>query len=100
VDITMEDSGPGIPEKNREKVLQSFFTTKVKGTGLGLTIVQRVLRNHGGEILFEHPARGGTKVILRLPVRQTMEVNEQDGEGRALSAEGRGQRVWGRWQRT
>lgn len=86
VDISVEDSGQGIPEKNREKVLQSFFTTKVKGTGLGLTIVQRVLRNHGGEILFEHPAPGGAKIILRLPVRQTMEVNEQPEERRAQRA--------------
>lgn len=68
VEIRIQDTGQGIPEQNRERIFQSFFTTKIKGTGLGLTIVQRVLKNHGGEIFMEHPASGGTRVVLRLPV--------------------------------
>jgi len=69
VEIGIHDSGQGIPRQNRERIFQSFFTTKTKGTGLGLTIVQRVVKNHGGEVLMEHPESGGTIVNLRFPVR-------------------------------
>jgi PAS domain S-box-containing protein len=68
VEIRVQDTGPGIPVQDRERIFQSFFTTKTKGTGLGLTIVQRVLTNHGGEIIMEHPETGGTSVLVRLPV--------------------------------
>jgi PAS domain S-box-containing protein len=69
VEIRIQDTGHGIPDQDRERVFQSFFTTKIRGTGLGLTIVQRVLKNHEGEILLEQPAEGGTRIVLRLPVR-------------------------------
>lgn len=68
VEIRIEDTGHGIPDCDRERIFQSFFTTKIKGTGLGLTIVQRVLKNHGGEIVIEQPATGGTRVLVQLPV--------------------------------
>jgi PAS domain S-box-containing protein len=67
--IRIQDTGQGVPARDRERIFQSFFTTKVKGTGLGLTIVQRVLKNHGGEIIMEHPETGGTAVLVRLPVK-------------------------------
>jgi len=69
VEIRVQDTGPGIPEQDRERIFQSFFTTRVRGTGLGLTIVQRVLKNHGGEVIMEHPETGGTRVLVRLPVK-------------------------------
>lgn len=68
VDILIQDTGHGIPEADKSRIFQSFFTTKIKGTGLGLTIVQRVLKNHGGEIVMEQPDAGGTRVLVRLPV--------------------------------
>jgi two-component system sensor histidine kinase AtoS len=69
-EVRIQDTGSGIAEEHRGRIFQSFFTTKVKGTGLGLTIVQRVLRNHGGEITLEHPDAGGTAVLIRLPLTQ------------------------------
>ena len=69
IEIRIQDSGQGIPGQDRERIFQSFYTTKIKGTGLGLTIVQRVLKNHGGEIVLEQPETGGTRVLVRLPVR-------------------------------
>ncbi len=69
VEIRIQDSGPGIPEQDRERVFQSFYTTKVRGTGLGLTIVQRVLKSHEGEIVIDQPSSGGTRILVRLPIR-------------------------------
>jgi two-component system, sensor histidine kinase PhcS len=50
--IAVEDSGTGVPEELRAKILEPFFTTKPRGqgTGLGLAIVQRVVKQHGGEL--------------------------------------------------
>lgn len=67
VEVTIEDTGPGIPEQDRERIFQAFFTTKARGTGLGLTIVKRVLENHGGDIKIEQPDKGGTRIVIRLP---------------------------------
>lgn len=69
LDVVVQDTGPGIPEEDRERIFQSFYTTKSGGTGLGLAIVQGVMKNHGGEISLEHPSGGGARVIVRLPVR-------------------------------
>jgi len=81
VEISIQDSGHGIPEQDQERIFQSFFTTKIKGTGLGLTIVQRVLKNHGGEIVLERPEKGGARVLIRLPIQ-----NERDARGGAAGA--------------
>lgn len=80
VEISVQDSGQGIAEQDRERIFQSFFTTKIKGTGLGLTIVQRVLKNHGGEIIMEYPETGGTRVIVRLPVKNKSVVQRSPDE--------------------
>jgi signal transduction histidine kinase len=66
--LAVADSGPGIPPENRNKVFDTFFSTKGKaGTGLGLAVVKNVARQHGGEIsVGETPGRGAT-FILRLP---------------------------------
>lgn len=66
--IKIEDSGPGIPKAERERVFQSFYTTKTRGTGLGLTIVRSVLERHGGGIEIEQPETSGTRVMVRLPI--------------------------------
>jgi signal transduction histidine kinase len=68
LDVIVEDTGPGISDDDRERVFQSFYTTKSGGTGLGLSIVQGVLKNHGGEIGLERPEAGGTRVVVRLPI--------------------------------
>ncbi len=66
VEVLIQDTGPGIPEKDKERIFQSFFTTKIKGTGLGLTIVQQVLKNHHADILVDQPREGGTRILVRL----------------------------------
>jgi PAS domain S-box-containing protein len=83
IEIRIEDTGHGIAEIDRDRIFQSFFTTKTKGTGLGLTIVQRVLKNHNGHILIEQPETGGTRVVLLIPVSQQEQGRESFVPGTA-----------------
>ena len=69
--IEVADTGVGIPGENMDKVWTSFFTTKEDGIGLGLSIVQRVVRAHGGKIEVESKPGAGTTFILLLPVDST-----------------------------
>ena len=70
VKISIEDSGPGIAEDIREKIWDPFFTTKDKGTGLGLGIVKNIVKSHDGRITIDNLAGGGTRVAIDLPVNQ------------------------------
>jgi signal transduction histidine kinase len=70
-EISIRDTGPGIPEKYRAKIFTPFFTTKDvgKGTGQGLAISHSVIVNkHGGTITFESEMGKGTVFIIRLPM--------------------------------
>jgi two-component system NtrC family sensor kinase len=68
VEITIRDTGHGIPPDVLSKVLDPFFTTKEKGTGLGLSVVYGVVERHGGRLSIESAAGEGTAVTVRLPV--------------------------------
>jgi PAS domain S-box-containing protein len=65
--ISMADTGPGMPPEVKEKVFEPFFTTRSRGTGLGLPIARRVIEAHGGRIEIETPPGGGTIVSLSIP---------------------------------
>jgi two-component system sensor kinase FixL len=67
--ITVADHGPGIAPDVREKLFTPFFTTKARGTGLGLSTARRLVEAHGGTLTIECPPAGGTLATLRLPVR-------------------------------
>jgi two-component system sensor kinase FixL len=68
VDVRVADTGPGIPADVRQNLFKPFFTTKARGTGLGLSTAKRLIDAHGGTIAVECPATGGTTVTLRLPI--------------------------------
>ena len=70
VAIAVSDTGPGIPEDLRERVFEPFFTTKEegRGSGLGLSICQGIVRAHGGEVAVEAGAGRGARFVVRLPV--------------------------------
>jgi len=68
--ITIEDEGGGIPGDLIEKVWDPFFTTKEKGTGLGLVIVKNIIKAHGGYVNLENRSVRGAKVTVKLPVNQ------------------------------
>jgi PAS domain S-box-containing protein len=63
----VRDSGPGIPAEIRERIFEPFFTTKSRGGGLGLPIARRTAELHGGTLVLECPASGGTIARLTLP---------------------------------
>ena len=66
--VSFQDSGKGISRENMGNLFQPFFTTRKMGTGLGLLIVRRIIREHGGEIDIESREGRGTKVSLFLPL--------------------------------
>jgi two-component system NtrC family sensor kinase len=66
-EITVADTGKGIPAAIREEIFKPFFTTKHKGTGLGLAIVRKVIEAHGGRIAVESEEGVGTAFALTLP---------------------------------
>ena len=69
VEITISDTGSGIPEQNREKVFSPFFTTKKHGTGLGLSVSKSILESHPGcSVGFESEQGKGTAFKVKMPV--------------------------------
>jgi len=64
--VDIEDNGPGVPREVEANLFSPFVTTKPKGTGLGLTICQRIASDHGGSIRFES-APGRTLFRVMLP---------------------------------
>lgn len=65
--VSVVDTGGGIPQEQINRIFEPFFTTKKKGTGLGLMIVQRIVRAHGGKIEVESHAGRGTTFRVWLP---------------------------------
>jgi two-component system sensor histidine kinase AtoS len=66
VEVSISDTGPGIPAELREKIFEPFFTTKQHGTGLGLAIVKRIVTAHRGSISV-NSILGGTNFVLQFP---------------------------------
>jgi two-component system sensor kinase FixL len=66
--VAFTDHGPGIPADIRDKIFTPFFTTKVRGTGLGLPTARRLVEAQGGTIAVECPPDGGTTVLVQVPV--------------------------------
>jgi two-component system, sporulation sensor kinase E len=65
--VAIADTGSGIKAEDLAKLFQPYHTTKVSGHGLGLMIVQRILRDHGGHVGIESKEGVGTVVTLQFP---------------------------------
>ena len=63
VTVFVDDNGVGLPEE-RERIVEPYVTTRDKGTGLGLAIVNKIVEEHGGEMIFSSSETGGTRVTL------------------------------------
>jgi len=74
--IDIADNGPGIAQENRQRIFDPFFTTRMDGIGLGLTIVQQIVRTHEGEISVHDNPGGGVCFSLSLPYRRSNAGND------------------------
>jgi signal transduction histidine kinase len=66
--VSVIDNGAGIPPNVLPKLFRPFFTTKAKGTGLGLAVVQKIIVQHGGQVEVRNRAEGGAEFIVTLPL--------------------------------
>ncbi len=85
--IDVIDNGKGLPETNRQRLLEPYMTTREKGTGLGLAIVRKIAEDHGGTIeLMDAPqvAQGGHGAMMRfvLPINEEENSNDASNEAR------------------
>ena len=67
VQIDVEDTGIGIPPENLNRIFDLYFTTKEKGTGIGLSMVYRIIQLHDGEVEVQSTPRSGTRFRLLFP---------------------------------
>jgi signal transduction histidine kinase len=65
--ISFTDTGGGMSAESLSRVFEPYFTTKSAGSGLGLLIVRRIVREHGGELAIESNEGKGLTLIIRLP---------------------------------
>lgn len=75
--LSVEDTGPGMSARVRERAFDEFFTTKANGTGLGLAFVRRVAEAHGGTVTVESAVPQGTLLRLHLPLVPDHAVREE-----------------------
>ena len=70
LEIAVSDTGPGLTAEQRSRLFMPGFTTKAQGTGLGLTMVERIVNDHGGTVSVESESGQGTTVRMRLPLEK------------------------------
>jgi signal transduction histidine kinase len=68
VQVTVEDSGTGISEHSKDRIFETFFSTKSTGTGLGLPICRSIIESHGGSIQLSSNSPHGTIFLVSLPL--------------------------------
>jgi PAS domain S-box-containing protein len=66
--LTVADRGPGVPDSARRRIFDPFFSTKSRGTGLGLAVSKQIIDEHDGRIRLLPRRGGGTRVVIELPV--------------------------------
>ena len=71
IQLKITDDGPGIPDSVKSRIFEPFITTRVNGTGLGLAVVDAVIRAHKGTIIVEDAPEKGTCFTISLPVYKT-----------------------------
>jgi signal transduction histidine kinase len=86
VNLQVEDHGVGIGKPEQKKIFEKFYRSKsalesdVRGSGIGLPLVEHTARAHGGTVLLESEPGKGTRVTIRLPVRRPEERKESENE--------------------
>lgn len=70
IEIIIKDSGTGIPQEIMQKIFEPFFTTKTTGSGLGLACVERIVKDHEGNINVYSNIGEGTEFVIELPIKE------------------------------
>ncbi len=73
--IEISDDGAGMPDHIHNKIFNLYYTTKASGTGIGLSIIQRIIFEHNGTIEFESKENIGTTFIIRLPINAVSKIH-------------------------
>jgi len=74
VAVRVSDNGPGVPAHARETIFEPFFSTRSDGTGIGLTLCQRIIKDHGGLIYVRDSGLGGAEFVIELPAETGVEA--------------------------
>ncbi len=82
-EVSVEDNGVGIPEEEQAMIFEIFASTKgARGTGLGLPVSDKIVREHGGKIVVHSTPGVGSRFTLELPMRESEDsAEEADGFG-------------------
>jgi|GEM_PF-186446 len=80
--VTIEDSGPGIAEKDRDKIFERFYRTeeqkeRIKGTGLGLSIVQHIAQLHNGRVFYQPSSMGGAAFVVQFAAKDNFSAEDK-----------------------
>lgn len=78
VELAVSDSGGGVPAGEEEKIFEEFYTTKERGTGLGLCIARRIAQEHGGDIVLENRPGEGATFVVRIPKEKILEFRGEE----------------------
>lgn len=76
ISIIIEDNGYGISKNNLKKIKEPFYTTKNRGTGLGVSLSDEIIKAHNGVLLYDSKESFGTKVTIKLPLLKGEDFNE------------------------
>ncbi|HEV2968882.1 MAG TPA: ATP-binding protein [Pirellulales bacterium] len=71
LEIVLQDNGPGFAPADRDKAFAAFYTTRTRGTGLGLALTKRIVEAHGGQIRLGAGSRAGAQFVLIFPRRKS-----------------------------
>jgi PAS domain S-box-containing protein len=89
VEITVQDQGIGIAAEYLDKIFDPYFTTKQKGSGLGLAVTYSIIKNHDGYISVRSTMGAGTIFIIHLPASEKKILNEEPGAMQPVGGSGR-----------
>jgi PAS domain S-box-containing protein len=89
VEIRIQDHGHGIAPENLLKIFDPYFTTKLKGSGLGLTTSYSIIKRHDGHITVESELGKGTLFRIFLPAAEEVPAESEDAESRVVKGEGK-----------
>jgi two-component system nitrogen regulation sensor histidine kinase NtrY len=81
VELTVADTGLGVPERDKARIFEPYFSTKYGGTGLGLAIVNSIVQEHQGHIRVEDNVPQGTRFIIDIPLHRGEYAANPAGSG-------------------